>query len=1391
LLTWFYKPSLSIEAQKPPQMKTLCIFIIVLATSLNVYSQLSGTYTIGASGDYGTFNEAVDALSIQGVSAAVTFNVEPGVYNEQVVIPEIPTASLSNNITFQSTTNDSTDVELTYASTNGDSAYVIKFDTTQYITFRYITISSGSPVYAHSMVVLCNSPDIQFYNCHFAGSLSATDYRYTENLIISDEQVYSGDNFRIENSCFLNGWYALLLNGKSETEKTVNAVITGNIIHDQIRRGVELNNYSDVSIDNNLITGSPSYSAIKCDHCFNVNIENNDILATLPDGTVSEMHTAIGIWYSSQIDIRGNVISNFGTFGIDISSGDDDGSVLPQISNNFIFGDGTGLRINYSHFYEVYHNSVYSTGNCLQLEADETKVYNNIFYNYSEGTTIDLSSYCNNPDFDYNDYYTEGAQIATWLDIPCATLSDLQTTSGQDANSSALNPDFLATDDLHTFSTDLNGAALAGLETTDIDGEPRDGANPDMGADEFTPLTYNLAMIDVTLPSDCDLTAAEPVFIKFVNRGTANYGTIPVRYTIDGGTTFINETISQAVNTGDTVEYTFVAPVDMATPDEYVCTASVEESNDELPGDNFVTKAFNSYGSLNSYPFQEDFEVNNSYNFKLSSNSDAQVTINSSAANNSNYGLDFAYSNAGSHYWDWQGGDTPDSTQLWVDNAYFHGFATSCNVDVSGMTNPALQFDMKVYISLSSIQAWFRVLVDGTTELIDIEGTKEFHETSTTAFQTKVFELNQLTTDNFELAFQSCVRSSPHIYIDNIIIGEKPVVELGADQTTCEGTPWTFDAGVGTGYTYAWFKEGSTDTLVKTQTYATDVSGTYFVHVYSDAGIISKDTVALTVNPSYSFVKDTAICDCEILTWHGQDYTETGTYYDNQQTELSCDSTFTLNLTVNPTYTYTETYAICENDSLLWHGAYYQEPGTFYDSLLTMEGCDSVYTLELSNYPTFSEEQASTICSNDSLLWRGTYYNETGIYYDSLASVFACDSVYLLYLTANPAYSYFESSTICDNDSLLWRGDYYKNAGTYYDSLTTISSCDSVYVLELFVNPTYFSSDPFTICSNDSILWHDSYYNETGFYYDSLSSIDGCDSVIMLDLTINQAYEFVETASICDSDSLAWRGEYYNVSGMYYDSLTTVLGCDSVYVLELFMNPTYHYLETASICDNDSIFWQGNYYFDAGTYYDSHTTTLGCDSVYELQLTENPTYEYFDNETICNGESILWHGNYLSEQGDYTHTYTTEMGCDSVYNIFVQVFTVDTTVTIIDNTMYANANNATFSWINCSDGSPLGIYASDFPVLENGEYAVIVTQEGCIDTSSCYVMNVDAIDNFDALAANYHVYPNPAQELVIIEGGAIESIRIQDTHGKIVATKNYILQINTGKFIISKLILIE
>jgi len=104
-------------------------------------------------------------------------------------------------------------------------------------------------------------------------------------------------------------------------------------------------------------------------------------------------------------------------------------------------------------------------------------------------------------------------------------------------------------------------------------------------------------------------------------------------------------------------------------------------------------------------------------------------------------------------------------------------------------------------------------------------------------------------------------------------------------------------------------------------------------------------------------------------------------------------------------------------------------------------------------------------------------------------------------------YFYFihaDTDTICENDSLLWHGNYYNNAGTYYDSLQTINGCDSVYELQLFTNPTYYYNEQYEICDNDSLLWHGSYYNIAGTYYDSLQTVDGCDSVFILNLFTNQ-----------------------------------------------------------------------------------------------------------------------------------------------------------------------------------------------------------------------------------------------------------------------------------------------
>ncbi len=69
----------------------ILFLLIVFSFNKNVLAQsLSGSYTIGGtSANFDSLSQAVNALVNSGVSGAVIFNIRPGIYEEQVIIPEI------------------------------------------------------------------------------------------------------------------------------------------------------------------------------------------------------------------------------------------------------------------------------------------------------------------------------------------------------------------------------------------------------------------------------------------------------------------------------------------------------------------------------------------------------------------------------------------------------------------------------------------------------------------------------------------------------------------------------------------------------------------------------------------------------------------------------------------------------------------------------------------------------------------------------------------------------------------------------------------------------------------------------------------------------------------------------------------------------------------------------------------------------------------------------------------------------------------------------------------------------------------------------------------------------------------------------------------------------
>jgi hypothetical protein len=89
------------------------------------------------------------------------------------------------------------------------------------------------------------------------------------------------------------------------------------------------------------------------------------------------------------------------------------------------------------------------------------------------------------------------------------------------------------------------------------------------------------------------------------------------------------------------------------------------------------------------------------------------------------------------------------------------------------------------------------------------------------------------------------------------------------------------------------------------------------------------------------------------------------------------------------------TQNICMGDSALVFGKYEYLAGDYWDSLQTSIGCDSIIMQKLNVGQGFSQQLAdTTICQNDSIQIFGKWISQAGIYYDSLSSMYGCDSIY-------------------------------------------------------------------------------------------------------------------------------------------------------------------------------------------------------------------------------------------------------------------------------------------------------------------------------------------------------------------------------------------------------------
>lgn len=274
---------------------------------------LQGKLRVGSSSaaHYKSLAAAAKDLTKQGVSGAVTVEIEPGEYPEAVLLERIPGASAKNSITIVGLGNSRDEVVLSangYNKPTGDDAHrraygVMTVRNTPYVTLRNMTIHSTDLGFPTMVYVQENSSHFTMDNCHvYTKNTSHMNYNMSPSLVkvegASNPHAQSCDVL-VENSLFEGGHIALQIGGTTTVANPVGKgyTVRNNRFVDHSGKAIYVTRASEVLIEGNemvqQIAPQRDYSGIDATFHTDAKIIGNDFDITQPEA--SRLSNLVGI----------------------------------------------------------------------------------------------------------------------------------------------------------------------------------------------------------------------------------------------------------------------------------------------------------------------------------------------------------------------------------------------------------------------------------------------------------------------------------------------------------------------------------------------------------------------------------------------------------------------------------------------------------------------------------------------------------------------------------------------------------------------------------------------------------------------------------------------------------------------------------------------------------------------------------------------------------------------------------------------------------------------------------------------------------------------------------------------------------------------------------------
>lgn len=633
----------------------------------------------------------------------------------------------------------------------------------------------------------------------------------------------------------------------------------------------------------------------------------------------------------------------------------------------------------------------------------------------------------------------------------------------------------------------------------------------------------------------------------------------------------------------------------------------------------------------------------------------------------------------------------------------------------------------------------------------------------------------------------------------SVLENQLPEVNILGNAVICSGIGTTLTASSGTNYLWS---NGSS-----LQSITANNPGTYSVTVSNAAGCTNTASIDVSIMDNVTISGVSSICE-------GQSTTLFASGEGNYMWSNGVNTSF---ITVNT-------------------------PGNYTVTVTLPNGCSSSASIEVVSAPnpTPSISGSTTLCQGqttiltanggNSYLWsNGSTTNnisisQSGAYTVTVTNVEGCSASANVTVVVNPLpnVSITGSNSFCQGDNTtltaigastyVWNNSSTVDAitvnaaGTYIVTGTDVNGCTNTAAKTVYVSPTYNTVLTHNICQGESYNFHGQNLTMSGTYTHTLQTVNGCDSVLTLTLTVIPQPNVTITGntSLCEGQSTVltanggvsyvWNNTSTSISinvaqsGVYTVTATNVEGCTATANATVTVNslPIVVIGGNTSICEGgsttltasgaDTYSWStGDNTASAtinafGIYNVTGTSAAGCSSVASVTVlvSQLPIITITGETDICAGESTTLTANggttYIWSNGttDATLTVSTagtwqvigynEAGCSAM---------VSTTVNIWQPT------TSEFS-VECPDSCYTW---NDQDYCTSGDYTqTLQTVHGCDSVVTLHLTITVGIEDYDFIG-NIVLYPNPTSQYIDVRVNGVmvvKGIEVYDMYGKIV-----------------------